>query len=133
MSSRQSRSGWIGVAPDRRLGLESGPGVRVRLAEHSQPRPGRPFVDTVDELPEHGTGVADEAHSHRAVVADRGGVDVDLDDPSLGVEARRLAVGEHEVEPGAGHEHDVRVAEGAGARGGHVLRVGEGEDASRGM
>ena len=55
-------------------------------------------------------------HVDRAVVAELGGVDVDVDHLEVGGEARRPAELDHPVEARADRQHDVGLGEGLAAR-----------------
>src|SRR5262245_60535002 len=69
-------------------------------------------LDQVEHLPEHRFRIAHNPHIHWASLANFRRIRVHLEDFGIRIKARRLAMGDHIIEPRAQEEHDIAILEG---------------------
>ena len=107
--------------------------VVVGLAQVGDPI-GRPLESGVlgggGQRNQRALGVGDHADGRFLVVADLGGIGVDVDHLEVGRPARRQAGSDHEVEARAHDERHIGLAERLGARGDEAEVVILGDDAA---
>ena len=101
--------------------------LHVGLRLLFQQRPPRRFrrieplaiVQSAVELADNGLAVAHQRHLRRHIGADFGGIDVQLDDAHIFVEARRQAEVHDPVQPSAQQNHQIGLAQRRAARRAH--------------